>query len=154
MWLLSFAVCQRPSWSGWPQRLGPMIHQHPGQNAHGSRWFGKQTMDEPSIDSTLAAFTATMLEQHWGGWGWGVAGSEQLTASCPTADKDVDEPGQSVTSTGAMKPASTSIKYKYRHWAAPRTGAIIGFASWVLASSKAKGKIGENCGHVQYTPSQ
>ena len=53
-----------------------------------------------------------------------------------------DHAWAAMTVSRATKPASTSfattqlnIRYKYRYWATPCTGAITGFASWGLASS-------------------
>ena len=116
--------------------------------------------DEPSIGSTLAAFTATMLEQQRQFLDTlSRKLSEQPTASCSAAAKISDEPDRSWCPRGHetcldfVSHNSTSIRYKYRYWAAPRTGAIIGFARWGPSSSKIKGKNLETCicGNVRYT---
>ena len=72
---------------------------------------GEDAGDEPSIGSTLAAFTATMLEQQKQfldalSGKLQPGGVEQPSASCTTTDADVS--GQCVTPTGATKPAYTS----------------------------------------------
>ena len=77
--------------------------------AHG----GEDAGDKPSIGSTLAAFTASMLEQQKQfldtlSGELQPGGMEQPSASCTTTTTDADVSGQCVTPTRAMKPASTS----------------------------------------------
>ena len=74
---------------------------------------GEDPGDDPSIGSTLAAFTATMLEQQKQfldalSGRLQPGGMEQPSASCTTTTNDADVSGQCVTPTGATKPASTS----------------------------------------------
>ena len=82
--------------------------------AHGSQRLDmRMIVIAPGLGSTLAALTVTILEQQSQFLNTLSEkllseGPEQPTASCSIAAKDADEPGQSVTPTGATKPASTS----------------------------------------------